>query len=107
VFSLHGAAGNEGDRTFFDNHLVSKELMTLGIASVQADYQRGVVVAVIFEPSYCEACRELALAVSNSLAWRCARSAVVWTVGSVFWARRGCAAMSISERKMLRGILTP
>jgi hypothetical protein len=28
-------------------------------------------------------------------------------VGSVFWARRGCAAMSISERKMLRGILTP
>jgi hypothetical protein len=31
----------------------------------------------------------------------------VWTVGSVFWANADDTAMSVMERKMLRGILTP
>jgi hypothetical protein len=29
--------------------------MTLGVAGVEADYQEGVVVAVVIEPSYREA----------------------------------------------------
>ena len=54
VFSLHGAAGDEGDRAFVDDDLVGEELMTLGFAGVEADYKEGVVVAVVFKSSYCE-----------------------------------------------------
>ena len=30
-------------------------LMTLGFAGVDADYKEGVVIAVVFKSSYCEA----------------------------------------------------
>jgi len=55
VLSLHGATGDEGDCAFFDDYLVGKELMTLGVAGVEADHQEGVVVAVVIKPPYCEA----------------------------------------------------
>jgi hypothetical protein len=32
---------------------------------------------------------------------------VVWTIGSVDWAKADDAAMSVRERKMRRSILTP
>jgi len=47
VFSLHGAAGNEGDGAFFDDHLVGPELMAFGGAVVNADDEEGAVVAVV------------------------------------------------------------
>jgi hypothetical protein len=56
MFSLHGAAGDEGDRAFVDDNLVGKELMTLGVAGVEADDKDGVVVAVVVEWRYGEAC---------------------------------------------------
>ena len=52
VLSLHGAVGDEGDRAFFDDYLVGEELMTLGLAGVDADDEEGVVVAIVFKPSY-------------------------------------------------------
>lgn len=55
ALSLHGAAGDEGDGAFVDDDLVGEELMTLGVSGVKADYQEGVVVAVVFESPYCEA----------------------------------------------------
>jgi hypothetical protein len=55
VFSLHGAAGDEGDCAFVDDDLVGEELMTLCFACVEADYKEGVVVAVVFEPAYSDA----------------------------------------------------
>ena len=54
VFSLHGAAGDEGDGAFGDDDLVGEELMTLGVAGVGADYEEGVVVAVVVEGGYGE-----------------------------------------------------
>jgi hypothetical protein len=53
VFFLHGAAGDEGDCAFLNDDLVGEELMALGVAGAGADYEEGVVVAVVFEPSYC------------------------------------------------------
>jgi hypothetical protein len=35
--------------------LVGEELMALGFAGVEADYKEGVVVAVVFKSSDCEA----------------------------------------------------
>jgi hypothetical protein len=55
MLSLHGAAGDKGDCAFFDYDLVGEELMALGFAGAGADYQEGVVVAVVFEPSDREA----------------------------------------------------
>src|SRR5271170_202856 len=49
----------------------------------------------------------LALAVSMSLASRCWRSAAVWTVGSVVWAKAGDAVRSARDRTVRRSILTP
>ena len=45
VFSLHRAAGDEGDGALFDDHLVGPELVALGIAAVDADDEEGAVVA--------------------------------------------------------------
>jgi len=39
MFSLHGAAGDEGYCAFFDYDLVGEELMTLGFAGAGADYE--------------------------------------------------------------------
>src|ERR1700684_198862 len=47
VFSLHGAADDEGDGAPQHDDLVGEELMLLGLASAEADYEQGVVVAVI------------------------------------------------------------
>jgi hypothetical protein len=55
VFSLYGAAGDEGDCAFVDDDLVGEELMTLCFACVEADYKEGVVIAVVFKSSNCEA----------------------------------------------------
>jgi hypothetical protein len=54
-FALHGAAGDEGYFSCFDDHLIGEELVTLGFAGAGADYEEGVVVAVVFEPAYREA----------------------------------------------------
>src|SRR5258705_9230065 len=54
VFSPHGAAGDEGDGAFGDDDLVGEELMTLGVAGVGADYEEGIVVAVVVEGGYGE-----------------------------------------------------
>ena len=54
VFSLHGAAGDEGDCAFVDDDLVGEELMTLCFAGVETDYKEGVVIAVVFKSSNCE-----------------------------------------------------
>ena len=55
VFSLHSAAGDEGDGAFADDDLVGEELMALGFAGVNADYKEGVVVAVVFKSPNCHA----------------------------------------------------
>jgi hypothetical protein len=106
VFSLHGAAGDEGDRAFLDDDLVGEELMTLGFAGVEADYKEGVVVAVVFKSSNCEsggAC----LGGFDQFGFALLQSAAVWTVGSVVWEKRGCVVRSARERMMRRCILTP
>jgi hypothetical protein len=47
VLSLHGAAGDEGDGAFLDDHLVGPELVAFGVAAVDADDEEGAVVAVV------------------------------------------------------------
>ena len=42
VFPLHGAACDEGDGAFGDDDLVGEELMTLGFAGADTDYEEGV-----------------------------------------------------------------
>ena len=47
VFSLEGAASDEGDGTLLDDHLVGPELMAFGVAAVDAHDEEGAVVAVV------------------------------------------------------------
>jgi hypothetical protein len=54
VFSLHAATGDKGDGAFGDDDLVGEELMAFGFAGVEADYEKGVVVAVVVELCHCE-----------------------------------------------------
>jgi hypothetical protein len=49
VLSLHGAAGDEGDGAFVDDHLIGPELMTLGSAGVNAHDEEGMVGAEFVE----------------------------------------------------------
>ena len=106
VLVLHGAAGDESYGAFRDDNLIGEELMALGVAGVNADDQEGVVVAVVFEPSYGERRWGLPWRFRFNLASRCCRSEAVWTMGSVDWASSGAAA-SARERKMRRGMLAP
>ena len=47
VFSLEGAAGDEGDRALFDDHLVGPELVAFGVSAVDAYDEESAVVAVV------------------------------------------------------------
>ena len=47
VFSLEGAAGDEGDGALFDDHLVGPELMAFRVAAVDAHDEEDAVVAVV------------------------------------------------------------
>ena len=47
VFSLHGAAGDEGDGSLLDDHLVGPELVAFGVAAVDAHDEESAVVAVV------------------------------------------------------------
>jgi len=47
VFSLHGAAGDEGDGALLDDHLVGPELVAFGVSAVDAHDEESAVVAVV------------------------------------------------------------
>src|SRR5882757_6711516 len=47
VFSLEGAAGDEGDGAFFDDHLVGPELMAFGVTTVDSDNEETAGAAVV------------------------------------------------------------
>ena len=49
VSFLHGAAGDEGDGAFGDDHLVGPVLMEFGFAGVDADDEEGLVGAEVVE----------------------------------------------------------
>ena len=51
----HDAAVDEDEVATVDVDLIGPELMAFGVAGVGADDEEGLVVAVVFEPTYCEA----------------------------------------------------
>jgi len=55
MFSLEGAAGDEGDCAFLDNHLVGPELVTFGVSAVDAHDEEGAVVAKVVHDVCAEA----------------------------------------------------
>lgn len=49
VFSLHGAAGDEGEGALSDDHLVGPLLVDFGVAGVDADDEKGFIGAEVVE----------------------------------------------------------
>src|ERR1700716_1946882 len=47
VFSLHGAAGDEGDGALLDDHLVGPELVTFWVTTVDSDNEETAGAAVV------------------------------------------------------------
>ena len=95
VFFLHGAAGDEGDGAFSDDHLVGPELVAFGVAGVDADDEEGFVVA---ESSRVSMARPVGLALAVRLVWLRAAGGRRWCGRWGRWIGRGVGLRRVRGR---------